>query len=81
MLYLMQFLFIAAPVAAVILFIICLGRYRAVKKRSTQQPGSASERELKTAKLLMIVFAVIAAVIVAVVIGFIALLFMAIAFM
>ena len=46
-----------------------------------KNPGAFSADEIKKRRLLFIVSAVIAAVLVAVVVGFIALLFMAVAYM
>lgn len=74
-------LFFGIPAILLLLFGISLYRYTSAKKENREQPGTHSPEEMKKRKLLLIVLSVIAGVLVAVVIGFIALLFMAVAFM
>lgn len=74
-------LFFAIP-AILILFIgISFYRYRLAKKQNEEAPGTYSAEEIKRRKIMLIIASVAAGVLVAVVIGFIALLFMAVAFM
>ncbi|MBR7161495.1 MAG: hypothetical protein IKD07_03680 [Clostridia bacterium] len=74
-------LFFAIPIGTLFFFGISLYRYLSARKANKKNPGTVSEEEIKKRKLLLIVACVIAGVLVAVVIGFIALLFMAIAYM
>lgn len=77
MAYLIQFLFWAIPLGAIAFFIVSLILYL----RAKRQPDSVSGEKLKTRKFLLVVSSVIAGVLAAVVIGFIALMFLAVAFM
>lgn len=81
MLYLMEFLYFAIPVAAIIFFVVSLCMYLSAKKQNKRQPGSVSSQTIKNRKILLIVSSVIAGVLVTILIAFIALLFMAVAFM
>lgn len=81
MAYVMQFLFYGIPVFAVILFIVSLVRYRMAKKQNSQEPGTYSDKEMKQRKLLVTVSGVIAGTFVIIILSFIALLFLAVAFM
>lgn len=74
-------LFFGIPAILLLLFAISLYRYISAKKENREQPGTHSAEEIKKRKLFLIVFSVIAGVLAAVVIAFIALLFMAVAFM
>ena len=74
-------LFFAIPAVLILFFAISLYRYRSAKTQNEQQPGSFSPEEMKRRKLMLIIASVVAIILVAVVIGFIALLFMAVAFM
>ena len=53
----------------------------AQKKQNEEVPGTFAPEETKRRKIMLIIASVVAGVLVAVVIGFIALLFMAVAFM
>lgn len=77
MAFLIQFLFWAVPLGAIAFFIVSLILYL----RAKRQPDSVSREKLKTRKFLLVVSSVIAGVLAAVVIGFIALMFLAVAFM
>ena len=77
MLYLIQFLYYAIPVAAVAFFVVSLCRFLSARKRNRIQPGSVSPKEMNTLKWMLIVSAVIAGIVIA----FMFLLFMAVAFM
>ena len=81
MLYLLEFLYVAIPVAAIIFFVVSLCMYLSAKKQNKRQPGSVSSQTIKNRKILLIVSSVIAGVLVTILIAFIALLFMAVAFM
>lgn len=81
MLYLMEFLYFAIPIAAIIFFVVSLCLYLSAKKQNKLQPGSVSAQTLRSRKIMLIVSSVIAGVLAVVVIAFIVLLFMAVAFM
>lgn len=81
MLYLMEFLYFAIPVAAIIFFVVSLCLYFSAKKQNKLQPGSVSAQTLRSRKTMLIVSSVIAGVLVVVFLAFVALLFMAVAFM
>lgn len=74
------FLF-AIPFILIALFGVCLYRYISAKKQNKIMPGTFSAAEIKKRKIMMIVLSVVSGVLVAIVIGFIALMFMAVAFM
>lgn len=74
-------LFFGIPVSMFLLFGISLYRYIRAKKENRVQPGTYSQEEMKKRKLMLIVSSVIAGVLLAVIIGFVALLYMAVAFM
>ena len=79
--YIYSFLFFAIPVSMVAFFGISLYRFVRAVSANKKNLGAFSADEIKKRRLLFIVSAVIAAVLVAVVVGFIALLFMAVAYM
>lgn len=81
MLYFIQFLYFAIPVAAILFFIVSLCLFLSARKQNKQQPGSVSAQTLRKRKIMLIVSSVIAGVFAAIVIAFIALLYMAVAFM
>lgn len=81
MLYFIQFLYFAIPVAAILFFIVSLCLFLSARKQNKQQPGSVSAQTLRKRKIMLIVSSVIAGVLAAIVIVFIALLYMAVAFM
>ena len=81
MLYFIQFLYLAIPVAAILFFIVSLCLFLSARKQNKQQPGSVSDQALRKRKIMLIVSSVIAGVLAAIVIAFIALLYMAVAFM
>ncbi len=74
-------LFFAIPAALLAFWGISIYRYITAKKKNAQAPGSFSAQELKKRKTILVITSVIAGVFLAVVLGFIALLFMAVAFM
>lgn len=74
-------LFFAIPIILVALFGVALYRFISAKKQNTAVPGTFSDDEIKKRKTALIVLSVIAGVLAAIAIGFIALLFMAAAFM
>jgi len=77
----MEFLYFAIPVAAIIFFVVSLCLYFSTKKQNKLQPGSVSTQTLRSRKTMLIVSSVIAGVLVVVFLAFVALLFMAVAFM
>lgn len=81
MLYFIQFLYFAIPVAAILFFIVSLCLFLSARKQNKLQPGSVSAQTLRKRKIMLIVSSVIAGVLAAIVIAFIALLYMAVAFM
>lgn len=81
MLYFIQFLYFAIPVAAILFFIVSLCLFLSARKQNKLQPSSVSDQALRKRKIMLIVSSVIAGVLAAIVIAFIALLYMAVAFM
>jgi len=81
MAYLMQYVFYAIPVAAIVFFAVSLYRYRRAKKENKKNPDTFSTAEIKARRILLIVSSVIAGTLAAVVIAFAVLLGMAVAFM
>ena len=81
MLYFIQFLYFAIPIAAILFFIVSLCLFLSARKQNKQQPGSVSAQTLRKRKIMLIVSSMIAGVLAAIVIAFIALLYMAVAFM
>ena len=79
--YLISFLYLAIPIGALAFFAISLWQYLRAKKRVKQQPDSIPQGKLKALKIRLIISSLIAGCLVVIVIGFIALLFMAVAFM
>ena len=73
--------FFAMPILLIVLFGISLYRYLSAKKQNKAAPGTFSVDEIKKRKIVLIVLSVMAGVLTAIVIGFIALIFMAVAFM
>ena len=74
-------LFFSIPIILIALFGISVFRYVSAKKQNKAAPGTFSDDEIKKRKIMLIVLSVITAVLAAIVIGFIALMFMAVAFM
>lgn len=73
--------FFAIPIILVALFGVSLYRYISAKKQNKMAPGTFSDAEIKKRKIMLIVLSVIAGALAVIVIGFIALMFMAVAFM
>lgn len=74
-------LFFGIPAILLALFGISLYRYVSAKKQNKAAPGTFSDEEIKKRKIMLIVLSVIVGILVVVVIGFLALLFMAVAYM
>ena len=74
-------LFFGIPAILLVLFGISVYRYVSARRANAAQPGTYPDREIQSRKVMLIVMSVIAGALAAVVIGFIALLFMAVAFM
>ena len=75
------YLFFAIPLALVMLFGVSLSRYFSAKRKNRLTPGAFSQKEMRGRKIWLIVTAVMAGVTLVVMVGFIALLFMAVAYM
>ena len=73
--------FFAIPIILIALFSVSLYRYISAKKQNKMAPGTFSDTEIKKRKIMLIVLSVIAGALAVIVIGFIALMFMAVAFM
>jgi len=78
---LVGFLYFGIPVGLLAAMVYCWNRYRDAKKQNAAQPGAVSQEELKKRKLIFVLVAAATGVLVTVMVGFVALLFMAIAFM
>lgn len=74
-------LFFGVPLLLLVLFGVSLYRYITAKRRNEAEPGTFSEEEMKSRKTALLVTAVLAGIIALAVVGFVALLFMAIAYM
>jgi len=79
--YFFGILFWAIPLVVTAFFGVSLFRYLYARKRNKQAPGVFSAEEMKKRKLILTVASVLAGVLLMVVAGFVALLFMAVAFM
>lgn len=78
---LFDLLFFGMPVLAIVLFAVSLRDYRRTKQQAQNEPGSVPPGKLRGKLILTVVLGVIAACLTIVVVGFVALLFMVIAFM
>lgn len=74
-------LFSVIPAGALVFFGISLVRYLDAKRQNKQAPDTFSPEDIRRRLISLIVSSVILGVLAAVVIGFIALMFMAVAFM
>ncbi len=81
MLYLAEILFYLIPIGSVAFFIVSLVAFCTSKNANKRSPGSYTEKQLKTRKILLIISSIIMGVMVAVVVGLMALLFIGIAYM
>lgn len=79
--FIYDFLFFAIPIAAMLFFGISLYRYCSAKSKNKKIPESFPPAEMKSRLIMLIVSSVIMGVLLLIVIGFIAMLFMAIAYM
>lgn len=73
--------FFAIPIILIALFGVSLYRYISAKKQNKAVPGTFSDAEIRKRKIMLIALSIIAGVLAVIVLGFIALLFMAVAFM
>jgi len=80
-LYLMELLYISIPIASVVFFVWSLRRYLEAKRLNREEPDTVTADEVRKRKVILVESAVIMGVILSVVIGFVALLFLAIAYM
>ena len=74
-------LFYGIPILAIVFFVLCLRDYKKAKRQSMADPGSVTKGQLRGKLILTIILGIIAACLTIVVLGFVALLFMVIAFM
>ena len=81
MLLMQELLFFLIPLAAVVFFVVSLCQFLTARSRNKKAPGSVPPDKLTLYRVLLIISSVIAGGMLAVVIGFIALLYMAVAFM
>lgn len=79
--FIYDFLFFAIPIVAVLFFGISLYRYCSALSKNKKSPETFQPSEIKKRLILLIVSSVIMGVLLIIVIGFIALMFMAIAYM
>lgn len=73
--------FFGIPVVFLLLFGDSLYLFLSAKKKNKANPGSVSESELKKRKTFLIISSVLCGMFLAVVLGFIAIMFMAVAYM
>ena len=78
--FLMSFIY-TVPVAAIVFFIVSLCNYISAKKKYAVEQNEFNERRKNATKTLLIVSSVIMGVLLTVVLGFMALMFMAVAYM
>jgi heme/copper-type cytochrome/quinol oxidase subunit 2 len=76
-----EILYFAIPIAFVIFFIVSLCLFVCAKVKNKKKPGSVEESRVKLYKILLIISGIIVGVLAAVIISFIALLFLAVAYM
>ncbi|MBO5023469.1 MAG: hypothetical protein J6D11_04065 [Clostridia bacterium] len=76
-----EILYFAIPLAFVIFFIVSLCLYVCAKIRNKKKAGTVEESRVKLYKMLLIISGIIVGVLAAVVISFIAIMFMAVAYM
>ncbi len=69
------------PLSAIVFFIVSLCCYISAKKRYNTDPNDFNSQKKQTTKTLLIVSSIIMGVLLAVVIGFMALMYMAVAYM
>lgn len=74
-------LFFGIPVIFITLFGVCIYRYIYAKKQNKISPGTFSDMEIKKRKTMLIALSVISGIPLVIVIGFVAVLFMAVAYM
>ena len=78
---LMSTLIYLIPLAAIAFFVISLCNFIVAKKQYKAEPNEMNEQKKNTTKTLLITSSVIMGVLLTVVIGFMALMFMAVAYM
>lgn len=77
--YIMQFLFYAIPGATVVFFVTSLIMFCHAKIKNKRCPGSFTDSQIKTRKILLGVSAAITIILVSVVLIYVALMFIAVA--
>lgn len=76
-----SFLFSVIPGCVLTFFIVSLARYLTAKHKNKQSPDTYAPEDIRRRLIMLIVSSIMLGILVAVVIGFIALMFMAVAFM
>ncbi len=79
--FIYDFLFFAIPIAAIAFFGISLYRYCSAKSKNKKVPGTFPPSQIKKRLILLILSSIIMGVLLLVVLGYIALIFMVIAYM
>ena len=74
-------LFFGVPILLLVLFGASLYRYITARKRNEEEPGTFPEEEMKSRKTALVVTSILMGIVALVAVGFVALLFMAIAYM
>ncbi len=74
-------LFFTIPILLFAFLGISIYRFVSAKKKNAAEPGTFSQSEMTSRKVLMIVASVLAGVFLVIVLGFVVLTFMAVAFM
>ncbi|MBE6570396.1 MAG: hypothetical protein E7658_09310 [Ruminococcaceae bacterium] len=78
---LVEFLYYLIPAAALLFFGICLILYISARRKNKRVPGTFTEGQMRVRLICLIVSAIIAGLMLAIVLAFMALLFLAVAFM
>ena len=73
--------FFGIPILTLIFWIVSMCLYIPAKKQEKNQPGSVEPAKLKRYKIMLTISSVVAGILLAIVGGFMALIFMAVAFM
>lgn len=81
MVYLLEFAFLLIPLAMIAFFVVSLVLYCVGKAKKKRDPDSITDKQIKTRLWLLVISSVIAGLMLAVVVGFVALMYMAVAFM
>lgn len=74
-------LLFAVPIGSIIFFVVSLVLFLSARSANKENPGTYTESQINTRKVLLIVSSILAFVVVSVVITIISLLYMAVAYM